>query len=140
MGYSTAIDAIKAKVLSVSALALVYCSDPRLRSLADAPRGKFDGAFLLRNEGGGLPFREMVYTTPNASTAAVALEISTELTNDAFTQEKTVEGRASGILGVLLTANMSDVIDLQPTGTPSVSVIDRRMLWTQKFNLIYLEN
>ena len=141
MSYQLAINAIKAQVESVliDSSNLVYTPDPRIRFLARANRAKFDGSYLIRNNGGGMIFEEL-QLNPSVFSANISLEIGTELTTDAQTNEQSAQLRGQKTLEGLLVSNLNKVVDLQTVGSPSLSSADdRRIVWSQSFNLIYEE-
>lgn len=141
MSYSIAIDSIKAQVESVTidGTNLVYTPDPRTRFLSKANRAKFEGSYLIRNNGGGNLFPEL-QSNPSVFFAQITLEIGTELTTDAQTNEQTAQFRGQKTLEGLLTADMTSVIDVQLEGLPSLTnADDRRIVWAQNFTLIYQE-
>jgi len=140
MSFTTAINSIKTLIesVSISGGSLVYTTDSRQRELKEAGRAKFDASYLIRSEGGGSLFRELA-KNPSAFVDTITLQIGTEMTTDALTADETSVLRGQKILESLLTSDMTDVIDIQPTSEPSKFSDDRRIVWSQKFRLIYLE-
>lgn len=141
MTYAAAITALKSTIetVTVSGDAMAYCPDPRENTLAKAGRAKFDGCYLIRNDGGGSIYPEL-QSNPSVFMAALTLEIGTELTTDATTQDGLVQLRAQKVMEKILTSDISNIINILPVGEPTkMSPGDRRILWSQKFRLVYEE-
>jgi len=141
MTYAAAITALKTTIdsVTVSGAAMAYAPDPRDRTLAKAGRAKFDGCYLIRNDGGGSIYPEL-QSNPSVFMAALTLEIGTELTTDATTQDALVQLRAQKVMEKILTSDISNIINILPVGDPAKTTAgDRRILWSQKFQLVYEE-
>ena len=142
MTYAAAITAIKTAVetVTVGSIALHYAGDPRISDLAVSSRPRFDGSYLIRNDGGGSIYPEL-QSNPAIFTAFLTLQIGTALTTDALTQDDTAEQRGQKTIETLLTSDLSNVIDLQAIGDPAKNRApdDRRIVWAQRFRLIYKE-
>jgi|TARA_Y100001938_G_C8041974_1_gene406644 hypothetical protein len=141
MTYAAAITALKSTIdsVTVSGSAMAYAPDPRDRTLLKAGRAKFDGCYLIRNEGGGSIYPEL-QSNPSVFLATLTLEIGTELTTDATTQDGLVQLRAQKVMEKILTSDIANIINILPIGEPTKTTAgDRRILWSQRFRLVYEE-
>lgn len=97
MTYDQIIDEMDA---ALQGAGLHAAPDQKDDSLVGAGRGKFDGAYLIRNETGGRPFSELAIS-PTHWRARLRVEVATDLSTSIQEQTKIIEERARSVFRAL---------------------------------------
>lgn len=144
MAFSNAITAIKNSLnaVVVNSNNLFEFEDNQIRDLTEDGTGAmgFDGAYLLRYEGGGAAFEEIVsHTGTQEARSRFSLQIGTDFTQDPSTHYQTVEERGQKAWSALVTSKEpGHLIAVLPLGEPDrAELADRRTVWTQEFEMLY---
>lgn len=137
MTYAAAIAEVKAAIDAVSGIS--YAADPRIDSLMNAPKGSFDGSFLLINESEAEPWPE-ISTNPSHWKSRMLLEVGTELTTDRLEQDKTAVTRGVSIYEALFYSTLTNcaLYDPQPPQMLREEQ-SKRLVWTVRFTMRWTE-
>lgn len=137
MSFASAVAELQTQLATISGVA--EHADQRVESLATSSSGVIDGAYLLRAESVGEPWFD-AQVSPTVWFAKMILEICTLLKTDELTQVGTAATRGEQAVEKLLhTAKVSGtVFNSQP---PQLirNGKDRRLVWTWRFSLRYVE-
>jgi len=138
MSFAAAVTAIKSAIAGSSSPALVETPTPLRNGLNDAVWSNFDRSYYLGIEADGRPDEHGIQPAgQERADCRLSVQLGAELQTDRNDDQSELQVIAQAVGEALLMLQDANVVYLRTDERPTVTQVDRKIIWSQIWTLTY---